>query len=321
MATIRRNGPGWQAIIRRKGHKTRCKNFPKKALAERWARQQEEELSTTGVQTVGERMTVAMLLENYEREMTPGKRSSNREVSRSKIITAALGASSLAMLRAEDVIDFVDERRESVSSDTVRKELNTLSVAIDAGMALWGLRLPANPVHTAKAVLRVTKTLIPGVRRDRRPSEAELTALVSHAPGVMPKMILFAIETAMRRGELANMQPEHRRGNILLIPATKTDRPRQVPLTERAAALFDEVGGKWGMKPDSISQAFNRTCAARGIPDLRFHDLRHEAASRMIERGLSIAEVAAITGQSFQVLQRYTHITPQHLEKRLRQGT
>lgn len=72
---------------------------------------------------------------------------------------------------------FVDARLESIGSDAVRKELATLSVVIDAAIALWGVDLKANPVHAAKGVLRVTKTLTAGVRRSRRPTPAEIAIL------------------------------------------------------------------------------------------------------------------------------------------------
>ena len=63
------------------------------------------------------------------------------------------------------------------------------------------------------------------------------------------------------------------------------------------------------LKPDSVSQAFRRACKRVEITDLRFHDLRHEAVSRLFEKGLSVPQVAMISGhQDFRMLARYVHL-------------
>ena len=72
------------------------------------------------------------------------------------------------------------------------------------------------------------------------------------------------------------------------------------------------------MRPDSISQAFERVCKAASIAGLTFHDLRHEATSRLFEKGLNPMEVAAITGhKTLQMLKRYTHLKAKDLVERL----
>lgn len=314
MASIRRQGKSWQAIVRRKGHPTKSQFFPKKALAEQWAREVEVEVSKTlHINPLASMTTVEALLAQYNDEISPRKKGHDVEKYRIATVTKHLGDYTLDKLSPTAIIEYVDERLEEVTSDSIKKELNVLSHAIDAGMALWKIELPANPVHTARNVLKVTKTLIPGNRRDRRPTGDELEALYAHCPGLMPKLIEFAVETAMRRGEIANQRLEHRRNNELLIPETKTGTPRIIPLSKRACAILDslpkrEDGFTWGYEPSSISHMFNRTCKAKEISDLRFHDLRHEGASRFFEKGLSIAEVAKVTGQSFATLQRYTHL-------------
>lgn len=319
MASIRHSRCGWQAIIRRKGHKTLSKVFPKKIQAVRWAHRIESDVAELRVNAVACNTTVHTLLNDYQKKFTHRKLSANREVSRIKLITSQLGAVALADLSAEQVIDYVDDRLKYVTSDTVRKELSTLKVAIDAGMALWGIQLPANPVTTAQGILKVTKTLEPGVRRDRRPTVLELQTLYRSHLGLL---IEFAVETAMRRGELANQKREHRHRNLLKIPQTKTGRPRTIPLSARAMAILATQpahinGSIWNMRPDSITQAFTRVCQRAGIGMLRFHDLRHEATSRLFEKGLNTAEVRAITGHSLQSLQRYTHLSPHELAKKL----
>ena len=124
------------------------------------------------------------------------------------------------------------------------------------------------------------------------------------------------------------MRWEHldRKARVLLIPETKTGTPRRVPLSVAALAVLDGLprrmghaahnvdGRVWGMRPDSISQAFERVCGAAGIEGLTFHDLRHEATSRLFEKGLNPMQVAAITGhKTLQMLKRYTHLRAEDL--------
>ncbi len=76
----------------------------------------------------------------------------------------------------------------------------------------------------------------------------------------------------------------------------------------------------WGMRPGSISRAFKRVCKHAGIEGLTFHDLRHEATSRLFEKqGFNAMEVSSITGhKSMQMLKRYTHLRAEDLAKRMK---
>jgi integrase len=138
-------------------------------------------------------------------------------------------------------------------------------------------------------------------------------------------IITWAIETAMRRGEITAMRWEHvdQRPRVLLIPETKNGTARRVPLSKAALAVLDALprridGLVWGVQPNTISQAFEQVCEAAGIEGLTFHDLRHEATSRLFEKGLNPMEVAAITGhKTLQMLKRYTHLRAEDLVNRL----
>lgn len=324
MATFRKLPSGnWQAIVRRRPHADISKTFTKKAIAERWARQVEEDLELRAVTPAADRTLLSALIDKYLLEITPRKRARQSEASHLRIVSSHLGHHHLSALTAQVVLDYVDVRIGQVGADSVRKELGKLAVVIDAGIALWGVDLPTNPVRTAKGVLKVTKTLAPGVRRDRRLTAAELEILLASHIG---RLVEFAIETAMRCGELAGMLPEHIDGDVLAILKTKTDTPRIIPLSPRARQILaglEMAPGVpvWGLRPQSMSRAFMRICDGAGIVDLRFHDLRHEGASRLFEAGLSIQEVASITGHAdWESLKRYTHLCPRALAARLGSG-
>ena len=188
----------------------------------------------------------------------------------------------------------------------------------------------ANPVELVKG----QRPKLPG-GRDRRLVGDELPRLQAAAlayGGEIGLLTTWAIETAMRRGEIAAMRWEHldrtphaggNEARVLLIPETKNGTPRRVPLSVAALAVLDGLprridGRVWGMRPDSISQAFERVCKAAGITGLTFHDLRHEATSRLFEKGLGLMEVASITGhKTVQMLKRYTHLRAEDLVGRL----
>ena len=118
----------------------------------------------------------------------------------------------------------------------------------------------------------------------------------------------------MRRGEILNIKKSHINysKSVLLIHSTKTDQPRTIPLSSQTlTALRGQLrasqrvsGGVvplvestlFDYKPRGLSGEFLKLCRRKGIDNLHFHDLRHEATSRLFEKGLNPVEVATITG-------------------------
>lgn len=139
----------------------------------------------------------------------------------------------------------------------------------------------------------------------------------SGAPLLDP-MVVLAVETAMRLGELLNLTWGHLdlTARVATLPETKNGESRRVPLSTRAVEVLRgiprhlsdaRVFWRWS-RADSFENAWRRAVGKAGIADLRFHDLRHEATSRLFERGFNMMEVAAITGhKTLQMLKRYTH--------------
>ena len=132
-------------------------------------------------------------------------------------------------------------------------------------------------------------------------------------------MVRFAIETGMRMGEMLSLEWRYvdMAQRVATLPDTKTGDARQVPLSTAAIAELSalprhikngRVFWTWS-RADSLENAWRRAVKAAGIEDLRFHDLRHEAVSRLFELGLNPMEVAAISGhKTLQMLKRYTHL-------------
>ncbi len=322
MASIRKRGDfQWEARVRKRGQPVQCKTFTTRAKAESWSKQIESEMDR-GVfvsRAEAENTTLAEALDRYVREVLPTKKSARSAAYHAHNVRKALGTLSLSAITSSALAKYRDRQlAEGYAAQTVKHDLSLVSRVLNICIKEWGIALPAgNPVAQVKM-----PSLPPG--RDRRLVDDELPRLLAAAHaygGEIGSLITWAIETAMRRGEIAAMRWDHldRRARVLLIPETKTGTPRRVPLSTAALAVLDGLprrldGRVWGMRPDSISQAFERVCKAAGIEGLTFHDLRHEATSRLFEKGLGLMEVASITGhKTMQMLKRYTHLRAEDL--------
>ncbi len=299
------------------------RTFDTKAQAEAWAATIESEIAR-GLffsRTEAENTTLDDLLNRYEREIVSAKKGAQIESYRlNRFRESALARRSIASIRGTDLALWRDGRLKEVSPATVGREMNILGHVFETARKEWGIPL-VNPVRD------IRRPPAPNART-RRLVDDEQPRLLSAAQtygGEIGPIITWAIETAMRRSEIAGIRWEHldRKDRVLLIPETKNGTPRQVPLSSVALQVLEGLprrldGRAWSMRPDSISQAFERVCKAAGIEGLTFHDLRHEATSRLFEKGLNPMEVAAITGhKTLQMLKRYTHLKAKDLVGRL----
>ena len=340
---IRRRGPrgetAWQARVERKGWPRQYATFSTKAEAEQWASVVESEMAR-GVfisRTEAENTTLADALRRYESEVSARKRGARQEESVIGMLHAdPIAKTALARVRSSDVARMIERwRAAGYAPATIHRRLALLSHLFEIASRSWGMESLINPVR------RVQRPKLNN-GRDRRllaGEEPRLIAACEAYGGPIADLVSLALGTAMRRGELALMRWEHldRRARVLLVPETKTGVPRRVPLSSRALAVLDALprridGYVWGVRADSITQAFGRavTAGRRGYeaecraasenPDprmlagLRFHDLRHEATSRLFEKGLNPMQVSAITGhKTLVMLQRYTHLRAEDL--------
>ncbi|MHB1915193.1 MAG: site-specific integrase [Acidiferrobacteraceae bacterium] len=326
MATFRkRSGPGgrivWQAQIIKKGYTAQYATFDTKAQATKWATSVERDMNA-GVfvsRTEAERTNLAEALDRYEREVTPGKRGVAQEASVVAVWRShPLSTRSLAAIRSQDLAGVRDQWiHEGLQPATIARRFAVMSHLLTVARREWGMSSLTNPVHDVR-LPRVTNA------RSRRlvdDEESRLTSVAEVSGREIGSLIRWAIETAMRRGEIAAMRWEHldRKASVLLVPETKAGTPRRVPLSTRAMAILESLprrldGKVWSMRPDSITRAFERVCTAAGVTGLTFHDLRHEATSRLFEKGLNPMQVAAITGhKTLQMLKRYTHLRAEDL--------
>ena len=325
MATFRKRSGSWQALVKKKGFGQIARTFDTKAAAEAWAKVTEAEL-VRGVfvsRKEAENTTLSEALDRYEREVSSTKKGHRREKTRISIWkNHPLAKRVLASIRGNDMAIYRDDRlKAGYSANTVRLELAIISHLFEIAQKEWGMEGLHNPV---KAIRMPS----PPAGRDRRLQPGELEKLLESSSEEMNQVIRFALETAMRRGELAGMTWDmvDLKKRTVTLPETKNGQKRIVPLSSVAVTILKDrlttrrIDGKvWDIGLDAISQDFAKACQKAGISGLHFHDLRHEATSRLFEKGFDTMEVRTITGhKTLQMLARYTHLRAEDLVERLK---
>jgi len=325
MATLTKRGEGqWQAKVRKQGYAVQTKTFSTKARAEQWARMVESEMDR-GIfisTSVAENTTLSELVDRYLKEVAPGKKSEPDIKGRAGLLKDHLGHLVLAAITPLTVKEYRDYRLEIVKGDTVRKDLSLLSRILKLAQQEWDIYLPrGNPVNSVGMPSK-------GKGRDRRLQSGEEDHLLKVAReygGFIEDMILLALETGARRGELVNIEWSNINfiKRTVLLCDTKNGDDREIPLSTKAIKVIKRQprhisGFVFPICADSITRAFTRVCDRAKIKDLRFHDLRHEATSRFFEMGFETMEVSAITGhKDLSMLKRYTHLKAEDLAKKL----
>ena len=323
MATFRKRGGKWQAIIRQKEIGTVAKTYPSKLLAKQWSREQETRLATGSFgKLLPNEVTLNRLLSKYQEKITPKKRGAAPELRRiNRLLTDPISRVPVSKLSSQLLAEFRDRRLQ----DGVRASQYDLIIirhCIKIAMCEWGLMLERNPAALIK--------LPPSPKaRERRllPEEykkLETAAHLTRNQNVWP-VVLFAIETAMRRGEILNLRWDDIciQQRIAKLTFTKNGSYRDVPLSSKAIrVLLNQKAQKtcipFPINANAFRMAWDRLKKRAAIYNLNFHDLRHEAISQFFERGLSIAEVAAISGHKDpRMLFRYTHLNATAIAKKL----
>jgi len=328
MATIRKRGEKWQVQVRKAGRPATSRTFLKKADAQLWATQMEAEADRQGLPTdwrALQQTTLQQIVERYRDTVVPAKRGREIEtIILNAFLRQRFVRHSLSELSPAHFADYRDERLKKVKPVTVNRELGLIQHAIDIARKEWNVPLSANPV----AMIRKPKA---GKGRDRRLAAGEWD-LLQRALGkcrnkLIPLAVRLALATAMRRGELLSARWEHinMKARTLHLPMTKNGHARTIPLSGDALEVILSLRSFGpspllfcGLSAESLKLAWQRTVKRAGIEDLHFHDLRHEAISRFFEMGLSIPEVALISGhRDPRMLFRYTHLKAEDVATRL----
>ena len=323
MATIRQRAERWQCIVKRKGYPTQSKTFDLKKDAEKWGRLQERQLDAGQWvdRTEAEQTTVGGLLDRYAREVSKSKRGYAQEALRIAVVKrSTLARYAPAAITAKLVADYRDKRLEVVSGSTVNRELALLSHLFTVAIREWGLGLHSNPVSLVRKPAN-------NEARDRVLTDAQRVALVEACgqcrnPWIKP-LVIFALETATRRGEILSLTWNNvsLEGCAALVSG-KTGS-RKVPLSpaclDALRGLPRSIDGRvFPVTIETLKQAYARAVSRAGIKDFTFHDLRHDALTRLARKGFNILELRAISGHATaNMLQRYVSIDAGDLAKKL----
>jgi integrase len=325
MATIRKRGERWQVQVRRIGYPDFSKSFLSKSDAEKWAREKERSIDRAELPlNFGDlkQSTVGDLLKRYRDTVTPTKRGRKVEAYRlGAMLKNELSSVALNKLSPATVAQYRDSRLQAVSSCTVLKELAILQHCFALAMRDWGIPLQNNPVSF---ISKPTQHKA----RDRRLESGEFESLDEvlkrwHNP-LVRSVFLFALATGMRRGEILSLRWEHvdLKTSTAHLPLTKNGSSRTVPLAPSAIEVLRAIphrnGQVFKITIDALRYGLSKAMAKAGVRGFHLHDSRHEAVSRFFEMGLSVPEVALISGhRDAKMLFRYTHLRPNDLAKKL----
>ncbi|MFO1228061.1 site-specific integrase [Roseateles sp.] len=242
----------WRAKVRRKGFPEQSRTFTYREDAEKWVRMVESELETTGFidRREADKTTLAAVLQRYQREVTPSKKSAGIESVKIDVLLrdqALVGLKMTAVTSAE-VAKWRDRRLKEVTGGTVNREIDVLSTVFNHARREWDIHVE-NPIQSIKRPEKARA-------RDRRFSSEEESYLLAaltggerlvdgtfskgaRNPWLLP-LVKLAIETAMRRGELLSLTWEHvdLKRQTAHLPDTKNGDSRTVPLSTRAVAIL-----------------------------------------------------------------------------------
>jgi integrase len=326
MATFRNRNGKWQARVQIKGHAVRSKTFINKVDAERWAKQIEVEMqkgSYTNL-VLAERTTFAEIIERYIVEVLPTMRGGKADYIRLKALARRpIAKLSMTALTPQKIAQHRDERLKEIAPATAIRELSYFSSIITYARKEWGININ-NPVAL------VARPKNPQ-GRSRILDEVETDALFEALRPIgrrsiwMLPLVQLALETAMRRSELLGLcwQYVDVKRRTIQLPLTKNGTSRTVPLSTHAVQILTEIprsidGRVFPVTHEVVSQAFNRARKQAGVKDVRFHDLRHMAITRLAEKLPNLIELSAVSGhKSLAMLKRYYHPSAEQLAEKL----
>jgi len=319
MATIRRSGSGWQALIRKKQYQGQTsKTFTSQAAAKLWANAVEgslkrpEQLDQPPPQILKE--AIDLFIEGSLQEHRSGH---NEQYPLRAMANSWIGGVLLSELSIRHFALWRDERLLHVKPNTIMRELRILRVLLDWAKDEQGCLLKSNPARELK-VRGTNDARIPHLTKKQ---EQDLLKQLAQAknPNHL-RLTQLALATGMRRSELLSMKWNDLDLERKLVCLTRKDcaaqglqrSERLVPLSPKAVKLLNQYPKEKqhiiGLSTGSARHGFDRARKAVGLTQLRFHDLRHIAISKMWAEGMSALQISESSGhKDLRMLMRYSH--------------
>lgn len=324
----RHPGAQWRVKIRRKGVPTLTATFERKTDAAAWGAKIETAIKEGrhfGDQEAS-RHTVSDLVERYVRDVCPQKKDGDKQAGQLQWWKEQLGAYLLKDLTPALVAEARDKlaatptlHKKRRSGSTVNRYLAALSHACTQASREWGW-IEDNPVK------RVSRRKEPKGRvryLDGAERQRLLAACSNSSASYLYPVVVLALSTGMRKGEIFGLKwrdVDLKRGHVTLHD-TKNGQRRGVAIVGHAGETLKDWGNFRELASDLVfprTGSFERRWrAARDsaeIQDLRFHDLRHSAASYLAMGGASPSEIAGVLGhKTLAMVKRYAHLSDEHL--------
>ena len=328
MSSIQKRGLTFRVRITRQGKSTLSGTFYSRNEALQWAKDIEAKLYLGIYEEItpkiAKNISFREAAQHYLKTHSIHKKIVRCETSRLKILIERWGDIPVEQINKAAILELRDDLLSlGRSGETINHYFNTLSKLFQMLVGDWDLVI-ANPI-------KGIKRMPPSHGRSKRvTSDIEkilLNSCNAISLSLLSSIIKFAIQTGMRRGEImgltwADIDLPNRKAYL---HQTKNGEPRQVPLTRQAMAVLEALSRDeervFPMSMTCLRSQFERIKehakpkwdgkGSNPFEDLRFHDLRHEALSRLSDIGLNVIELSHISGhKTLGMLKRYTH--PSH---------
>jgi integrase len=317
------------------------RTFDRHAQAKAWAENREKKFvrKIPAAKSPREQAHASLrkLLQKYREEVSEVRAMGRSKTSSIRFLEKCeISRMPACEIKSSDIIAHVRSRRQGgAGPSTANNDIVWLRVILRYARAAWDLSFDLSVIDNASEVLKAEKLISKAKSRSRRPTTDELDALTeffnrrdkrrSNMP--MKDIMWFAIHSARRQAEITDVlfsdnNAESQTGAVRnLKHPTERDRIRRFKYTPEAWEIaFRQIHDEdriFPFEPRSIGSAFRQACKLLDIHDLRFHDLRHEATSRLFEAGYPIVEVQQFTlHDSWGTLSRYTHLRPESIKIR-----
>jgi integrase len=303
--------------IQRQDYPAVAKSFVDLKVAKRWALKTESEMERGVFMHANPSGQLSQCLQRYQQDILPTKKNPNADWYRiNRLCNYPIASKHIKNIKSHDVAELRDTLiKEKKSANTIRLYLAILSHLFTIAKTEWGYEGINNPV------LRIRKPRLPQSRDTRLTNDDIHLICQKSQSSLLPLLIHMALDTAMRVSEIVNLKVTdcNFKERMITVRNTKNYHDRYIPMTKKVSKILKhqtrlQRDKLFNITSHGVSVAFYRACKRAGIPNTSFHTLRHEAVSRLFEKGLNPMEVATISGhQSMQMLKRYTHIQTAHL--------
>ena len=313
MASIRYRNSLYQVQIRMK-NLSLSQSFPTLQSARRWASCEEARIIRESDPSYRYRAhSLAEVLENYQRRILIDKGRSHPD---RWIVQAFLKLGwirkSLDQLSVQDIADYRDQRLKIIKASSLHRQFFVLRHALTIAGREWDWDVPEGLLER----VRIPPKAPQAIRRITQKQQIKLlsTCLETGRKDIH-LIVLIALRTALRRSEILslNWKDIDLDNRLITIHHTKNGHYRTLPIAkdlhlQLLKSRRAEEGMLFTLSANALRLAFDRIRAKADLKDIRFHDLRHEAISSFFEMGLTVPEVAMISGhRTLSMLMRYSH--------------